>query len=55
MSVFPHGGPDLPPVDEPHVLVEICLPDILTDRSEQVDEGLKEVGWSMTWRKTTLP
>ena len=43
VSVLPHGGPDLPPVDQPHVLVEICLSDILTDWSEQVDEGLQHV------------
>ena len=43
MSVLPHGGPDLPPVDQPHVLVEVRLPDVLADGGEQVDECLQQV------------
>ena len=43
MPVLPHGGPDLPAVDESHVLVEVRLSDVLADRGEQVDECLQQV------------
>ena len=43
VPVLPHGGPDLPAVDESHVLVEVRLSDVLADRGEQVDECLQQV------------
>ena len=42
VSVLPHGRPDLTTVDEPHVLVEVRLSDVLTDGGEQVDECLQQ-------------
>ena len=43
VSVLPHCRPDLPPVDQPHVLVEVRLSDVLADGGEQVDECLQQV------------